>query len=645
MKHLLSLFVVAIVAIGLQFRPVTAAEKDADKAAMARALDQLDALAIRFDADKNLILSPVEQKALLDQVAKLHGEPWRRRAERFLADAERSPDGGITRQQWEANATRYAAFAAQAAKTPAPRRETVKLAMRDGVHLATDYYLPPGSGPFPVILLRTPYHRTGGAQQAAASINAAGMVFVAQDMRGRFDSDGENLPFIGCGWADHQDGVDTVAWIRKQAWCNGKIGTQGASACGITQNLLAATGTEEITAQYISVAAASLYHDATYVGGALRKCQIENWTRDNRFSPKAFDLMRSHLSYDDYWAQFDMRPRFDRCNVPALYQGGWFDTFAQGTIDAFVGRQHHGGPAARGKQKLVMGPWDHGGPHKAEVGELSFPNHRIPPQYESGRWFAHYLKGEPNGTADLPAVAYYVMGDARDPSAPGNQWRQAADWPPPCAPTPYYFRADGGLSTEPPTESNANRRYTFDPASPCPTIGGANLTIPRGPRNQNPIEARSDVLLFTTPPLAKPIEVTGRVRARVFVTTSTPDTDLSIRLCDVYPDGKSYLMAEGMLRLRYRESDSRPSLVKPGEMVEAQVDCWSTSVVFNRNHRIRVTLTSSNYPRFDVNPGNGSPFDATSERLKQTNSIACQQTKASCIVLPVIVSGQGEPIR
>ena len=178
--------------------------------------------------------------------------------------------------------------------------------------------------------------------------------------------------------------------------------------------------------------------------------------------------------------------------------------------------------------------------------------------------------------------------------------------------------------------------YVFDPGNPCPTVGGNNLTIERGPMNQNRIESRGDVVLFTTSPLASPVEVTGRVKAKISVSSSAADTDLSVRLCDVYPDGKSYLMAEGTLRLRYRNSKEKPELLTPGKIEEVTVDCWSTSIIFNRGHRIRVAVTSSNYPRLDLNPGTGNPWQDGEPIVKQTNQIYCDATHASCVLLPVV---------
>jgi hypothetical protein len=514
-------------------------------------------------------------------------------------------------------------------------KSTHMLAMSDGVKLATDVYTPRGKGPFPVILTRTPYNKS--RQRWGRAVAMAGYVVVAQDMRGRFASGGENVPFVGCGWGKYPDGAQTVAWIMKQSWCNGKIGTMGASAGGITQNLLACTTPKGLQSQYIQVAAGSLFHHAAYVGGALRASQVLGWLKSNRFDPKAAKLMREHTLYDDYWREFDSIARQAVINVPAVHVGGWFDTFCQGTIDSFVGRQYHGAKGAKGTQKLVMGPWAHGIGRPA--GRMPFPNPRPPAKYSAIPWFAHTLQGKANGVTDLPPVAYYVMGDVSDKKAPGNEWRYAARWPVPATQTPYYIHKSKVLSpARPKIPSPSYRSYTFDPANPCPTRGGRNLNLPSGPLDQTRVEARSDVLNFTSKALEKPLEVTGRVIAKIYLSSTAADTDVSVRLCDVYPSGKSYLMAEGMLRCRKRESMSKDVPLTPGKIYEVSIDCWSTSIIFNTGHRIRVSITSSNYPRFDRNPGTGKPWADGCKFSKQTNKIYCNAKYPSRIILPIVTS-------
>ena len=618
MKHLHLLISLAL---------LSASCSRADDAVAAKML----ALMPQFDADHNGALSPDEQARAVEDVRKTYGATWSEQISNMFGRAV-APDKSVTAARWEKEVAAFGKL---------PAKQTERVAMRDGVHLATDVFLPAGAGPFPVVLSRTPYGRTKKGQEGGG-FTRAGAAVVVQDMRGRFDSEGENLPFIGCGWSEHQDGVDTVAWIRRQPWCNGRVATIGGSAGGITQNLLAGAVPEGLKAQYILVAAANLYSDAAYIGGAFRKADVENWTVQNRFAPLALALMRRHENYDDYWRQFDTSLKFAEMNVPAIHVGGWFDMFAQATIDEFAGRQHSGAPGARGAQKLVMGPWTHS-IGRMPVGELQFPNAKPPEQYGSGRWFDHYLRGADNGIEKEPAVAYYVMGDTSAPGAPGNEWRHAGDWPVPATETAFYFQRDGKLSTSQPAESgDAHAEFTFDPANPCPTIGGNNLTIERGPMNQNRIEKRGDVVLFTSEPLTEPLEVTGRVQANVFVSSSAVDTDLSVRLCDVYPDGRSYLIAEGMLRLRHRKSFEKPEPLTPGRLEEVTVDCWSTSIVFNRGHRIRATVTSSNFPRFDVNPGTGAAWSETGAKVRQTNRIACDRTHPSRLVLPVVTSSAGQ---
>jgi hypothetical protein len=593
----------------------------ADDAGNAKLL----ALFPRFDADHSGALSSEEQAKAVESVRKIYGDQWARQIQKMFALAA-APDKSVTAENWRRQVADYGR---------PPVSQTVRIAMRDGKKLATDIYMPKGAGPFPVVLSRTPYSRLK-ARGGTEGFTANGMVYIVQDMRGRFDSEGENLPFIGGGWGAHQDGVDTLAWIRKQPWCNGNVGTIGGSAGGITQNLLAGAAPEGLKAQYISVAAASLYSDACRVGGAFRKADMEDWLKQNNFDPQALAIMRAHPSYDDYWRQFDTSLKFSVINAPAVHIGGWFDMFAQATIDEFVGRQHSGAAGARGAQKLIMGPWTHAA-GRMPVGELQFPNSKPPAQYNAGRWFGHYLLGQNNGVEKEPAVAYYVMGDTATPHAPGNEWRQADDWPIPAAETAYYFGRGGKLGAAHAADSDgAHVEFTFDPANPCPTVGGNNLSLQRGPMNQNRIESRGDVILFTTAPLEAPVEVTGRVTAKIFISSSAVDTDLSVRLCDVYPDGKSYLIAEGIRRLRYRNSFEKPELLTPGKVEEVTVDCWSTSIIFNTGHRIRATITSSNYPRFDLNPGTGEQWSDSGARVTQTNDIFCDSAHASGLILPVV---------
>lgn len=510
-------------------------------------------------------------------------------------------------------------------------KETVLLPMRDGVRLATDVHKPAGLGPFPVILARTPYNKDGVDGIGTEAVKR-GYVFVGQDTRGRHASEGENLPFH----LDVLDGRDTIDWVAKQSWCNGKIGTWGGSAVAITQFQLMASGTTHLDAQYMVVGAPNLY-EVVYVGGIFRKSLIEDWLRTTRFSSNALNVWVNRPTYDDYWRARDASRLYRLANAPAVHIAGYWDIFAQATIDGFNGYQLRGGRRARGKQKLILGPWTHS-VLLERAGELKFPAGNKPPgrAHDAWAWFSHWLKNETQNFDEAPAVVYYVVGDVTDTNAPGNVWRTADKWPPiRSLQAKYYLNSDRSLSTSK-SASEAPLEYAYDPANPAPTVGGIQLTIPAGPMDQRKLEARPDVLVFSSEPLAEPIEVTGRVLARLWVSTDAPDTDFIVKLCDVYPDGRSFNICEGALRGRFRNGFSSEEFFKPGKVYPLEVDLWSASVIFNRGHRIRVQVTSSSFPGYDPNPNTGAPFRTGTEKRVAKIKLHTDLGRASHVLLPVI---------
>jgi uncharacterized protein len=514
---------------------------------------------------------------------------------------------------------------------PPPVKLEFKVPMRDGVKLATDVWLPQTNGIFPVVLLRFPYNKTLGSGLAVDGC-ARGYAVVSQDTRGRFASEGENLPFL----LDAPDGKDTLVWLTNQPWCSGRIATWGASAGAITQFQLAIDGTGPLAAQYLIVGAPNLY-EVVYTGGVFRKALIEDWIRTTKFAPNALDIWVSHPIYDAYWLAQDASRHFHQVNTPAIHVGGYWDIFAQATLDGFVGYQEQGGPGARGRQKLVFGPWGHS-VLQDKVGDLTFPDAKNPPGnvHDAWRWFDRWLKDEPNHADHAPAVTYYVIGDVTDPNAPGNTWRTASSWPPsPLTPTPFYLQLNRSLSTQKP-EAASTLTYSYDPTNPVPTIGGIQLTLPAGPINQIPIESREDLLVFTSEPLTDPTEVTGRVRAKLWIESDAPDTDFFVRLCDVYPDGRSFNLCEGMTRARFRNGLDQEHLLSLGEIYTLDIDCWSTSVIFNRGHRIRVHVTSSSAPGFDPNPNTGEPFRSSDRTRPARNTIHLGADHPSHVLLPVV---------
>ncbi len=515
-----------------------------------------------------------------------------------------------------------------------PQPDTRMVAMRDGVRLATDCFVPHWRTPAPVVLMRTVYGRTDKAYiQLARDLRTNGICLVVQDTRGRFGSEGDDRVFMDDAWGALQDGADTVAWLVQQPWCNGSIATMGGSALGITQVLMApATG--DIAGQSIRMACSSVYTVA-FIGGVWNKSLVEDWTKAQG-NDYILQTWRAHPIRDEFWDQFDAEAKAGQVTAPAIHFGGWWDIFQQGTINNFTTRQYSGGQGALGNQFLVMGPWTHG--MQQNIGDLVLPDNYVFPQADlEWQLMGYWLKGTNPEVLDNPHVYYYVLGDVNGPAAPGNEWRTAKDWPPlSTEPQQFYLAASKALSTVLPT-AETTYTYTFDPANPCPKLGGANLSLPAGPFDQRPVsDNRSDVMKFATEPLVKPLEVTGRISVRLFVSTSAIDTDFTAKLVDIYPDEREILLTDGIQRLKYRTGAPAPDYVVPGTIAELSIDLWSFSIIFNTGHRIGVQISSSNYPRFEVNPNNGNDFpDNTSTMPAATNTIWCGPDHPSALILPV----------
>jgi len=501
--------------------------------------------------------------------------------------------------------------------------------MRDGVLLATDVYLPEGDGPFPVVLARSIYN-INGSKVFGLAFSSQGMAFVAQQTRGYYDSEGKDQAFTNDAWGEHPDGADCLKWLRDQSWCNGKIGTIGISALAISSQLLAGIG-EPLDAQVIIVGASQHYGALAYQGGVLRKSMVERWLQDQG-SEHIIDEFKAHPSYDDYWKQFDVDARVAQVSAPALHIGGWWDIFGQSTLNSFVSRQEHGGESSRGSQHIVMGPWLHGAVR--EPGDLVLRenfNHDF--NSDSFAFLRHHLFDD--APLDLPAVRYYTIGDVEDENAPGNEWRTADAWPPfDTAETPLYLAGSGALNEDAPDPLKLTYRY--DPADPVPTHGGPNLVLPAGPFDQREVSGRSDVLAFQTEPLDVPIEITGRVTVRLFVSSTAPDTDFTAKLIDIYPNGREILMLDGIQRLKFRDGFEQPNPLTPGEVGELEIDLWSISLIVNKGHRIGVQISSSNFPRFEVNPNTGEDFPAEGGELYiAENTVHTGESYPSAILLPV----------
>ena len=530
-----------------------------------------------------------------------------------------------------AQGTRAVPVGRQAGQTGSP---TQLVPMADGVKLATDVYLPQGKGPFPAILIRTPYDKNG-LKGATGNLTSQGYAVVAQDMRGRFASEGHHAIIFGNDGlgGKHQDTHDTLRWIAKQEWSSGKVATWGGSALGIVQNMGAPGAPETLKGQMVMVAFSDYYHQAAYQGGVWRKELLEGWLKATKMEDVNLPTFLEHPTYDDFWKALNAEEHAAQVDAPGVFVGGWYDIFLQGTINSFTSIQQRGGPHARGKCYLVLGPQAHG----AFNTKFDYPNATASPINMGAplNLFAKWLKDQDDEKA-LQPVHYYVMGAVGEAGAPGNSWRSAGAWPPPAKVTPYYFQPDHTLAAAKPA-GDGKLTFRYDPEMPVPSTGGQNLQIAKGPMDQRPVEARADVLLFSTEPLAEPLEVTGRLNAHLYISSDCPDTDFTVKLTDVYPDGRSMLVTDGIRRASLRKSFEKRDPLKPGEVYELDVDLWSTSLIFNKGHRIRIAVSSSNSPRFEPNPNTGDPHPVPGKSRVAANTVYLSTKYPSRIELPVYV--------
>ena len=567
----------------------------------------------------------------------------------------------------------------------------IAVAMRDGVTLYADIYRPDGEGLYPTILQRTPYDKTNSLTNTMLDpIRAAkaGFAVVIQDTRGRHASEGEFYAFRD----DIDDGYDTVEWAAAQPWSNGKVGMYGASYVGATQ-WLAATSRPPHLVTIVPTVTASNYHDGwTYQGGAFelgfnmswtllqltlanfknvstvqnvpeeRRANlihdVDNMTESFSYLPtKDFPGLDSglakyyydwlaHPDFDEYWKRLSIEEHHSEINVPALHFGGWYDIFLGGTIRNYLGMKKSGAnETARNRQRLIIGPWVHGARGTTMAGQHYFgimaDAAAIDVDGVHLRWFDHWLNDANNGSVDDAPVRIFVMGD--------DAWRDEQEWPLARAvETKYYLHSsgkanskhgDGSLSTVSP-QSEAPDVYLYNPDNPVPTIGGALCCNPyfaaNGAYDQNAVEERQDVLVYSTPPLEKDTEVTGPVTVTLWASTSTTDTDFTAKLVDVCEDGCARNLTDGIIRARYRDSMSNPTLLEPNRAYCYEIDLWATSNVFKAGHRIRLEVSSSNFPRFDRNTNTGNIIAEDTELRPALQTVFHDVQQASYISLSVV---------
>jgi hypothetical protein len=517
-----------------------------------------------------------------------------------------------------------------------------------------------------VLLQRTPYNKGPDNPFGHRGANN-GYVVILQDVRGRFASEGEWYP---CKY-EADDGYDTVEWAAALPYANGQVAMFGTSYPGVVQKLAAIARPPHLVAIFPVMATCNRQE-----GGAADLSLAQLWTTTmaietltrrillNRkplewaqqlpldsfpvlkfasaktLAPYYFDWL-DHPTHDDYWQRWCFDENATKVNVPAYHVGGWYDLFTNGTLQDYLSVKNHGGiDAARQGQRLLIGPWDHG-PWVSKVGEVDFgPLARLDFDEFTFRYYDFLLKGQPTGIDREKPVRIFVMGR--------NVWREEDDWPLARArPTRYYLhsegkaqsvRGDGTLSTEPP-KAEAADRYVYDPEHPVPTHGGRVCCDPNllgGPRDQRAVEEREDVLVFTTPPLRVDLEVTGFISVELYASSTAVDTDFTAKLVDVWPNGFAQVLTDGIQRARYRISPAKPELLQPGHVYKLTIDTGATSNVFLSGHRLRLEVSSSNFPRYDRNLNSGEDQESGTRILQATNTVYHDAKHPSAIVLPVV---------
>ena len=546
-------------------------------------------------------------------------------------------------------------------------RLNVRQSMRDGMELSSDIYLPRGSGSFPTVLMRTPYSNNGDPMvEKARGLANGGYACVIQDCRGRWDSDGDYYPF-----REDEDGYDTQEWIGNQDWSNGKIGMSGGSYVGAVQWRSAPHRSPNLTCMVPRVICTDYYSGLVYPGGALQLSVLMTWgmrtnartaqtivfhdwteafralplRRMDELAGRDLDFWKDwieHPAYDEYWEAFNDEKNFGEIDVPAFNMGGWYDLYAPQTFTNYNGLVENGRSPEAKQSKLIVGPWPHGLSQSSRTGDVDFGAHSVVDlDAMELRWFDYWLKGVDNGIVDEPPIRLFIMGS--------NVWRDEQEWP--LARTEWqkwYLHSeggsntligDGGLSTALPGDEPSDD-YVYDPLYPVPTTGGNTCCspeiVPWGPYDQRAVEMRSDVLCYTSEPMGGDLEVTGPIQAALFAATDGADTDWTAKLVDVSPTGYAKNLCDGIIRARYRESFTEPSLLDSGRIYEYHIDVGVTGNVFKKGHRLRLEISSSNFPRFDRNLNTGREAGSDTEPRQARQTVFHTSEKPSHLLLPTI---------
>ena len=584
----------------------------------------------------------------------------------------------------------------------------IRVPARDGIRLALDLYWPGRNGSpikesLPTVLVRTPYDKSGVASDGEY-FASRGYVVVANDTRGRFQSEGMWRMIVD----DPADGYDMVEWIASQPWSNGKVGTMGGSYVGGTQHALACLNPPHLTTMIpadalsncgvagirhsgafelrfmnwiFSIGApngraalsdpivkAALSRNAELMPQHLWNLPVRKGMTALKFAPEYEDWLLEAMSHGDndaYWKQPGLSVVDNvkgYADVPVYHVTGWYDSWTRQVTMNYEALSRD----KKSLQRLIIGPWTHGGQGNTFAGEVEFPpDAALDFNAWRLRWFDRWMKGVDNGSDKEPPVLLFIMGGGSGKKSTsgriehGGRWRNEKEWPLARTHfTPYYLHPDGTLNTTKSAAGNTPLVFRFDPSKPVPTIGGnissATGLMENGGWDQRCREGvigctgnlllteRNDILVFQTLPLDTDIEVTGPVQVKLWASSSALDTDFTAKLIDVYPPNSDYPsgfelnIGDSIVRARYRDTLEKASLLKPGEIYPFTITLYPTSNLFQKNHRIRLDVSSSNFPRFDVNPNTGEPLQKHRHLQVAENTVYMDSVHPSQILLPVI---------
>ncbi len=554
----------------------------------------------------------------------------------------------------------FAAFVLTGSQAPAIDKQLhVRVLMRDGVGLCTNVFLPAMKWRGPTLLIRTPYGKGADLNPNYRAFLQRGYALVVQDVRGRYDSEGVFKALD----QEPNDGYDTLDWIGRQRWSNGRVGMIGGSYLGIVQWKVAPLNNPYLKAISPVVSGYDDYRDRFYsTGGALKLGNRLLWMSENlkvpgllpRFSDfiwhlpirtadvaatgqrsDMFQKAVNHPAFDSFWQNISVRERLERIRVPVFSVGGWYDNFGQSDLEAFAGLKN-------APHRTLIGPWPHN--MSLPFKDIDFGTASAQPirklQLE---WFDYWLKSDhPSRAGPRGApLKLFVMG--------ANVWKDETSWPPlGVSFVPFYLASsrganslygDGELRHAAGNDPGVDR-FLYDPGKPVPTRGGAvccrPTVFPWGPMDQRSVERRKDVLVYTSALLERELEVIGPIRVQLYISSSAPDTDFTAKLVDVFPDGEARNLTDGILRLRYRNSLSRPAgPLHPKEIYPILIDAGVTANVFKAGHRIRLEISSSNFPRFDRNLNTGKSTIDEKQLRTASQSVYHGSQYASRLLLPI----------